>query len=484
MEENSAASELSPSPFSSSQVPPVPSESEPKRTLGLTPKFPVFKRSSTKTTPFILKRVSVCDEAGRLVRPEQTSSSASGVPSFFFSGKGLDLPTVISPVSIATPSRPRVISPVTASSVSTIISPISIPVPKMPAAVFPISAVSNPISQEEPVPFAISPISVHLPCRPRVVSPVSIPMAVSMPLPERVSEIQEVLSSSVSAASSARIPAVNPRISLHDISREFARERVRADKTRRRRFRSPLVNGEIREELKDEYYWEILPPESESGKARAGRKSILHRLPPKEGSGLVSSGERWEPNLLTALMVEPIVFVGHTTLWVLGPFLRLAKGSEGMTPLPEEMNRPLAQSGGKKRGFRSFDLLVAVICGVTIAALVVYPLIQMFGTEIYRAIRLSNVRKFSNSVAVTEETPSLLQILLDPPEILGEFDGHLLTPASRYSNIGYDDNWAEEPDPSLWQEGMGTAEFDGAQWSGALLNEFESPETESDRSGE
>jgi hypothetical protein len=453
MDKSTAASELSPSPFGVSPTAkfsaPGKEDSVPrKENRTFLPKFPTFKRSSTKTTPFILKRVSTNAELERPTPAPVSPVAGTSDPL---------MPFVVSPITVVLPARPVVISPVYATDISA-------------------EAVRG-----FDIPQVISPTVVQVPRQPHKEMPIVAPK------PSLAAPAVSIPASSVSAP---KISAVNSRISLEDINREFTRSRAYAAKTRRRRFRSPLINGEIREELKDEYYWEILSDRGDVRKhgVNARLDDPLKDLPPRRGYSMdgshPSAGEKpWEPNLITAILVESVIFVGHTTLLTLGPFRRLMKMSEGGAPLSEEMNRLGAEPDRKKKGkgIRTFDVFFAVICGIAIGVLGVFPVLKMFSTEIYRSIRLSNVRKLSHTISVSEEGPSVLQLILDPVEILGEIDGHLITQGDYYS----DAESSETDAPPLSPETDGSqAEFDDAKWSGALLNEFESPETESYRRGE
>ena len=124
---------------------------------------------------------------------------------------------------------------------------------------------------------------------------------------------------------------------------------------------------------------------------------------------------------------------------------------------------------------RLFDILIALICGIAIAALGIFPLLKMFGTEIYRSIRLSNVRRLGEVVSVSDD-PTLIQAIIEQPEILEAVEGNLIsgnTGQGASGSMAQTSPWPEE-----------APEFDSADWSGALLNEFESPEAEGDGRGQ
>ena len=405
----------------------------------LIPKFPVFKRSSNKTTPFILKRVSVSSELEKKHAPPIPAP---------ISAADAQKPFVISPVSVRVPSRPAVISPITVSRLEEIFE----------------------------LPRVISPRSVEIAPAVAEIPAASAALAAAEPL---------------AAPTAAKISALNPKISLEDINREFARSRTRAEKTRRRRFRSPLINGEIREELKDEYYWEILSDEDETAQknGKVMRDDPLKNLAPRRVYGFhgetLSLNERpVEPNLLSAALVEPVIFIGHATLLALSPLRLLWRRGRKDDPVPEKKNHPRSGSGGKKNNsVRPVDFVVALVCGVAIAAAVIFPMLKKFGSGIYETIQKSNVRRFGNAVSVSEESPSILQMLIESPEIIGELNGSLAKYSGEYTGAELPDGetallppepWKDEPIPS----------FNNAEWSGALLNEFESPEPESNRSGE
>lgn len=428
MEKDFAESELAPSPFRSYSVSQKDENDEPRTAKvekRLIPKFPAFKRSSNKTTPFLLKRVSVSSELEKKFAPPiQPPVSADEVLQ----------PVVISPISVRIPARPVVIPPVT---------------------------VSRPVETFE---------------LPKVLSP-TIADAVS-PAPSAVTP------------AAAKISAVSPKISLEEINREFARTRTRAEKTRRRRFRSPLINGEIREELKDEYYWEILSDENET--ASKDRKEMrddpLRNLPPRQsyGSGKAASlsGRSFEPSFSNALLVEPVIFVGHVTLLALSPLRYLwNRGEKDAAGSKTSRSRSRSQ---RNNGIRPIDFLIALVAGVVIAVVVVFPMLKKFGSGIYETVQKSNVRRFGGAISVSEDAPTLMQVLVNSPEIIDKLnESPAESPAPKsgeYSDIGLAEAdpvllppqpWQDEPEP-----------FDSAEWSGSLLNEFESPETESDRGGE
>ncbi|MBO7726612.1 MAG: hypothetical protein J6S40_09140 [Thermoguttaceae bacterium] len=432
MEKDSAESELAPSPFRS--YPAAKRAEEPEKRL--IPKFPAIKRSSNKTTPFILKRVSVSSELEKKFAPP-IQPPVSAADALF--------PTVISPISIRVPSRPAVVSPVT--------------VPRFGE----LPKVLSPRTVEITLTASVAP-----PAAAAVTEPVSAPLAAPLAAP-----------------AAAKISAVNPKISLEDINREFARSRTRAEKTRRRRFRSPLINGEIREELKDEYYWEILSDESETARknTKGMRDDPLRNLVPRRVYGVggesVSLNERTpEPNLLSAALVEPVILIGHVTLLALSPFQHLWKQKDASAF--EKKSRP--RPGGKKNNrVRPVDFIIALVCGVVIAMAVVFPMLKKFGNGIYESVQKSNVRRLGGVVSVSKEEPAILNMLIESPEIIGELNGTFTPRAAEISEINVSESSAPPLSADPWESEP--VPFNNAEWSGALLNEFESPEAESDRGG-
>ena len=438
MESSDAVSELSPSPFRSYEISRDPSRkaepaSEPKRFV---PKYPAFKRASSKTTPFVLKRVSV---AG----PHEMPAS---VPEPVPAADPL-MPFVVSPVSVRLPDLPRVISPRT------------------------VSAGIEPAYAEPELPRIVSPSVVRVP----------------RPVPSRRAGSLPPAAAEVTASPAAAAPEIVSleNIPLKEIHREFARSRIHSEKTRRRRFRSPLINGEIREELKDEYYWEIL---SDNGTPDAGKKDAgpaddpLRSLEPRrifnsDGTSSEIGRRPAEPTLLSAIFIEPVIFIGHITILAFTPLKRgLGRDGGGETLTFGSRRASETETGArKKRGTWLFDILIALICGVAIAALGIFPLLKMFGTEIYRSIRLSSVRRLNEVISATED-PTVIQAIVEQPEILDMVGGSLIsgnTEQDVSGGMAQTVPWPEE-----------APEFDSADWSGALLNEFESPEAESDGRGQ
>ena len=441
-----------PSPFRSYSAEKGVQDHEPRPSSAekrLIPKFPAFKRSSNKTTPFILKRVSVSSELEK--------KNAPPIPAPV-SAADSQKPFVISPVSVRVLSRPAVISPITVSRFGEIF--------ELPRVISPRSVEIAPAAAE------IAPAAAEIP---------AVPVAASAAL---------AAAEPLAAPAAAKISAVNSKISLEDINREFARTRTHAEKTRRRRFRSPLINGEIREELKDEYYWEILSDEGEavSKNGKGMRDDPLKNLAPRRVYGFhgetLSLNERpVEPNLLSAALVEPVIFIGHATLLAFSPLRFLWKRGRKNDPVHEKKNHPRSGSGGKKNNsVRPVDFVVALVCGVAIAAAVIFPMLKKFGNGIYETIQKSNVRRFGSAVSVSEESPSILQMLIDSPEIIGGLNGSLTKHSGEYTGVELPDGETALLPPEPWKDEP--VPFDDAEWSGALLNEFESPESESDRGGE
>lgn len=440
MESSDAVSELSPSPFRSYEtsretVRRAETPSEPKRFV---PKYPAFKRASSKTTPFVLKRVSVI---GRHEMPASAPETVSAADPL--------MPFVVSPVSVRLPSPPRVISPRT------------------------VSAGAEPVYTEPELPRVVSPSVVRVP----------------RPVPSRRAESLPPAAAEVPAPAAAAPESVSlENIPLKEIHREFARSRVHSEKTRRRRFRSPLINGEIREELKDEYYWEILSDNSAPGAGKTGAVPAddpLRSLEPRrvfnsDGSSSEIGQRVPEPTLLSAVFIEPVIFIGHITILAFRPLKRCLGRDDGGETLTFGSRRASEtgahqKSHQKKHRVRLFDILIALICGIAIAALGIFPLLKMFGTEIYRSIRLSNVRRLGEVVSVSDD-PTLIQAIIEQPEILEAVEGNLIsgnTGQGASGSMAQTVPWPEE-----------APEFDSADWSGALLNEFESPEAEGDGRGQ
>ena len=186
-----------------------------------------------------------------------------------------------------------------------------------------------------------------------------------------------------------------------------------------------------------------------------------------------------EPTLLSAIFIEPVIFVGHVTLLAFSPFRRILGSDGGGESLTFGSRRASESGKRKKKGVRFYDILIALVCGIAIAALGIFPLLRMLGTEIYRSIQLSNVRRLNEVVSVTED-PTLIQAIIEQPEILNSVGENLVTsdtnrvdPATLNEELDLTSPWQEE-----------SAEFNSAEWSGALLNKFESPETEGHGRGE
>ncbi|MBR2692896.1 MAG: hypothetical protein IKE69_01655 [Thermoguttaceae bacterium] len=475
MDKISAESELVPSPFRTYSTASRPERSErpepPEKRL--IPKFPAFKRSSNKTTPFLLKRVSVSSELEKKfalpVAPPVSAADAQR-------------PFVVSPISVRVPARPAVISPVTVSrfgelaDLPKVLSPRVVEVPRT-AAEIPVAPAAATVATIPPEPVVAPPIP------PAAVSPE--PVAAPLTPPAAVSP--EPVASPLAAPAAEKIAAVGTKISLEEVNREFARTRIRAEKTRRRRFRSPLINGEIREELKDEYYWEILSDGDQTGRKSADDDPLRNLTPRRvygTGGGFVPSNERpVEPNLLSALLVEPVVFVGHATTLALRPLRLFRKGNENGASPSGPKKRARAASGGKRNNeIQPIDFFIALVCGVAIAVVIVFPMIRKFSNGIYETVQKSNVRRISGAVSVSEESPSLLHVLMEAPEIISELNLSLAPHLGENSEPEQSkpdtallppQPWENEPEP-----------FDNADWSGALLNEFESPKTEGDRGGQ
>ena len=460
MDKISAESELVPSPFRTYSTASRPERSErpepPEKRL--IPKFPAFKRSSNKTTPFLLKRVSVSSELEKKFAPPVAPP---------VSAADAQKPFVVSPISVRVPARPAVISPVTVSrfgelaDLPKVLSPRVVEVPRT-AAEIPVAPAAATVAAIPPEPVVAPPIP------PAAVSP-------------------EPVAAPLAAPAAEKIAAVGTKISLEEVNREFARTRIRAEKTRRRRFRSPLINGEIREELKDEYYWEILSDGDQTGRKSADDDPLRNLTPRRvygTGGGFVPSNERpVEPNLLSALLVEPVVFVGHATTLALRPLRLFRKGNENGASPSGPKKRARAASGGKRNNeIQPIDFFIALVCGVAIAVVIVFPMIRKFSNGIYETVQKSNVRRISGAVSVSEESPSLLHVLMEAPEIISELNLSLAPHLGENSEPEQSkpdtallppQPWENEPEP-----------FDNADWSGALLNEFESPKTEGDRGGQ
>ena len=444
MESGDAATELAPSPFRSYEISREPSRkaetpSEPKRFV---PKYPSFKRASSKTTPFVLKRVSVLGQHETPSVLPETVSAADPL-----------MPFVVSPVSVRLPSPPRVISPRTVSAGAE-------------------QAYTEPVYAEPELPRIVSPRVVRVPRPAPTRRAESLPPAAAAP--------------EVSASAAAAVPHKSvslENIPLKEIHREFARSRAHSEKTRRRRFRSPLINGEIREELKDEYYWEILSDDGTPGTGKNGAGPAddpLKNLEPRrvfnsDGSSSEIGRRAPEPTLLSAIFIEPVIFIGHITILAFSPLKRGLGRDNGGETLTRKSRRASETNVQKKLHVWFFDILIALICGIAIAALGIFPLLKMFGTEIYRSIRLSGVRRLNEVVSVSED-PTMIQAIIEQPEILSAVEESLIS-----GNTGQDGP-GSMVQTSPWQEEA--PEFDSADWSGALLNEFEGPEAESNGRGQ
>ena len=75
----------------------------------------------------------------------------------------------------------------------------------------------------------------------------------------------------------------------------------------------------------------------------------------------------------------------------------------------------------------------------------------------------------------------ILNMLIESPEIIGELNGTFTPRAAEISEINVSESNAPPLSADPWESEP--VPFNNAEWSGALLNEFESPEAESDRGG-
>ena len=189
------------------------------------------------------------------------------------------------------------------------------------------------------------------------------------------------------AAKPAAKPSAPKPVSLEVLKRQFAKESLKP--RGRQKNRSPLINGQIRPEAQDEYYWETLPPESASEKKRRQRS--------KRSVELVEAKLEEENRL-----VESVSEIGRTTL----QYIDSARGWLGVksshAPVPEEMNRPIR---GKRRGKPS-DMLISIVAGILIATMVVFPTLKFVGREFVVVIAKTAVRKIGQKIQITSDHSS------------------------------------------------------------------------------
>lgn len=262
-------------------------------------------------------------------------------------------------------------------------------------------------STKKGTPFVLKAVSVYQEVPPAVpttlpaAEPVPLPAAESIPLPAAESiAIAPIVEPTVQPAV---IVPINEAVTLDDLKRSFA-EQARHPR-RRKRSKSPLCNGEIREEARDEYYWEILPPETDAEKRRR-----LERLAKKNRSRSTQPAAE-TPNPFT----DTVTRIGEMTL----SSVRSATSWLG----PEQKKPHSSKKGGaastQKRG-RPTDLLISIVSGVLIAVIVVFPTLRFVGRELAIVIAKSTVRRIGQKVQVSADQstmelfPLLSEQLLHP----------------------------------------------------------------------
>lgn len=239
---------------------------------------------------------------------------------------------------------------------------------------------------EEPLPSKPAPMITALEAAPAARTPLVETPALAEPfVPAPILEtppVDEPLLETPAAK-----PTAPKSVSLEVLKRQFAKESFKP--RGRRKNRCPLLNGQIRPEAQDEYYWEILPPETVSEKKRRTRL---------ESSAALVPSEQEEENRL----VESVSEIGRTTLH----YIDSARGWLGVksprTSPPEEMNRPIR---GKRRGKPS-DMLISIVAGILIATTVVFPTLKFVGREFVMVIAKTAVRKIGQKIQITSDHSS------------------------------------------------------------------------------
>ncbi len=426
------------------------------------PKFPRFERSSNKTTPFILKKVSIYptkeEQESRSLpasdrpyiypfrpefptpslstqeapHPEITAISSTDVP-LETSGSIIPIETAEVIAETATPVETvETVAPFeTVGSVAETNAPIetvteiTTPVESVEtvaeiatpsetvetvteaeevvSTTAPTLSVTETTSErpveetpESTLPFTTEPVETTpaVPTPPSVVA--SVPTPVTHPTPE------------ATPVSTSR-PKKPLHFTLEELKREFAKERSQHAKTRRKRYRNPLINGEIREELKDEYYWEILSPNTPEELRTREMARRAYKRQRQENPPVEKEPENREVSLLDAVFIEPVVNIGHMTIISAKRFQTLfQRGTSRMSAFPEELQPPISKKDG-----RPGDLVISIIAGILIAVVFIFPIIRLTTNKIYMSIRRSNVREIGQTVMVNNESPSLLQVLIE-----------------------------------------------------------------------
>lgn len=185
--------------------------------------------------------------------------------------------------------------------------------------------------------------------------------------------------------------------SLDELKQVF--ERQKAIRPKRRRNRCPLCNGEIREEAKEEYYWEVLDADTPSPSAPPC--ATTDRPSPSRSEPLRSESRHDEnkPRTGENLWVESVTQIGQSTIDCLGSAKDWISKRGPQTMLPEEMNRPISDV---RRG-KSTDMLISVIVGILIATTIVFPSLRFVGRELYVVIVKSTVRRIGQTVPINNE---------------------------------------------------------------------------------
>lgn len=182
-------------------------------------------------------------------------------------------------------------------------------------------------------------------------------------------------------------------LTLDELKRSFA-EQARHPR-RKNRPRSPLLNGEIREELRDEYYWEVLPPETEAEKKRRLENRIK-----KSVAAATKTNDAPDPQ---GVFTETVTRIGHITLSSLRTATTWLEPEQKKPLVSEERNAPRTS----RRRSRPTDLLISIVAGVLIAVVVVFPTLRLVGRELAIVIAKSTVRRIGQKVTVSADQSTL-----------------------------------------------------------------------------
>lgn len=208
----------------------------------------------------------------------------------------------------------------------------------------------------------------------------------------------------------------------------------------RRRNSCRLVNGEICDDMRDEYYWETLPTENSLPRPKKFSASA------KTAAVVQGDGTEGEKK---SNLVDSVSLLGRTTIHCVdaaGDWLGVRYNENHP---PEEFPRPTVR---RVRGGPS-DLLLSIIGGVLIATVVVFPLLRLAGYELFLVIAKSQVRKIGESVSETHIESELyplwsLSSLLSPKASVEETTNRILNesePSDESSDESSDEPQSESP---------------------------------------